>query len=232
MNIQELKKKLSGLGITIPPSTLRNWQSEGLISANSKGKGSKVDWPESVIPTIAGIYAVRRDSEGRVKRISVSDLKKVRDFANNFFATLERYRNNTDDPRLLDFYETIYTDVDFKEPITLPDGSIARFRLLFLSEELHPLVMTWIATVEKLLLGIPVTTPAAITYYLCRRAKGRDAYENAFIPKEYFLATAQLATTDLVQIATLPDCATLRDKLDAIFDTLVGVKTEEGWRAT
>lgn len=143
MNIEELSDKLRSLGITVPSGTLRRWAAEGLISApkriqNPEGRGRLSDWPEASVEEAAACWAVRHLTT-RGAPPSVETIREVR------FLSRTLYERP---------FGIITGDVR-------PDGTRG---LYLFSSALHPLVINWAVTVEKVRRAWPVLKPARLTF--------------------------------------------------------------------
>lgn len=143
MNIEEFTDRLHRLGIDVPAGTLRRWAAEGLVTAprrvqNPAGRGRLSDWPETSVEEAAACWAVRHLTT-RGAAPNVETMQRVR--------LLSRKLSETP-------FGIITGDVK-------PDGT----RGLFLfSSALHPLVVNWAVTVEKVRRGWPVLKPARLTF--------------------------------------------------------------------
>ncbi len=143
MNIEEFTDRLRRLGIDVPAGTLRRWAAEGLITApkriqNPEGRGRLSDWPETSVEEAAACWAVRHLTT-RGAPPTIETIRKV---------------------RLLSY--TLY-----ERPFDIIRGDVKSdgTRSLYLfSSALHPLVINWAVTVEKVRRAWPVLKPARLTF--------------------------------------------------------------------
>jgi hypothetical protein len=256
MNEGELHAQFHELGFEIPHSSVKRWSRQNLLPrpdvATSRGtgggRGRSADWPDATVEQAAAIYALRnQDYPGRKKRISPKTIIAIRVFANTFFVWLEEYRHNTDDPLLGDFRNRFFSDVDVpskfvRETDRRNDKAKASgSRLAFYDGAREALAVKWITAVEKVSLGVPLTTSVTIRYYFARLLpKTQDPVASTRIPLCYLMSTAAKSRSDRIEINALSyselkglaklvieDEAFLGVKLDA--EGWIGVKDEQDW---
>jgi hypothetical protein len=141
-----LHKRLSALGITIPEGTLRRWVHEGILprpGSLHKGKGGGAgrfsDWPEETVERAAVVYSLRHSDTRWAKPTAqaIIETKKVVDE----FYTIIRESDETSDVNLPDRLFSLLTWVETS------DGKRG---MMYASYDLHPLVVIWIAILEKI----------------------------------------------------------------------------------
>jgi hypothetical protein len=249
MNVRELHVRFRELGFELPHSSIKRWSLQGLLPqpniAASRGvgggRGRTADWPEATVEQAAAIYAIRnQEYPGQKKRIAPKTVTTIRSFANTFFLSLEEYRENIDDPQLNGFSNRFFTPIDVKVPSKFvketdsknDKGEVWSWRPALYDEAHEALAVKWIATVEKVALGIPVTTPVTIRYYFGRmEPQKQDPEENARIPLCYLIGVALTSKIDMVQVIAL-EFSKLKElpRLVTEDDAFLAVKLQdEGW---
>lgn len=249
MNERELHVRFRELGFELPHSSIKRWSLQGILPqpkiAPSRGvgggRGRTADWPEATVGQAAAIYAIRnQEYPGQKKRIAPKTVTTIRSFANTFFLWLEDLRDNNDDPQLNEFSNRFFTPIDVKIPsqyVKETDrrnnkGEVWTWRLALFDEAREALAAKWIATVEKVALGIPVTTHVTIRYYFGRfMPKELDPEEYARIPLRYLIGVAITSKMDVVQVIarTFSGPKELA-RLATEDDAFLGVKLEDkGW---
>jgi hypothetical protein len=248
-NERELHARFRELGFELPHSSIKRWSRQELLPkpsiVTSRGvggeRGHAAEWPEATVEQAAAIYAIRNQGyPGRKKRIAPKTVVAIRGFANTFFAWLEEYRTNVNDPQLGDFSNRFFTAIDVKVPseyVKETDsrnykGEVWTWRPALYDEAHEALAVRWIATVEKVALGVPLTTPITMRYFFGRpKLKKLDLEENARIPLRYLIGVAITSKMDVVQVIarTFSEPKELA-RLATEDDALLGVKLlDEGW---
>lgn len=249
MNEHQLHTRFRELGFELPHSSIKRWSRQGLLPqptvamsrGTGGGRGRAADWPEKTVEQAAAIYSIRNQGyPGLERRIAPHTIATIRGFANTFFMWLEEYRTNVDDPQLGAFNNRFFTAIDVKVPSeyvketdTRNDkGEVWTWRDALFDEARETLAVKWITAVEKVGLGISVTTPVTIRYYFGRvEPKKQDPEENARIPLCYLVSVVLTSKIDRVQVIAL-EFSKLKGlpRLVADDDALLGVKLqEEGW---
>lgn len=248
MNERELHARFRELGFELPHPSIKRWSRQGLLPQPGvaasrgvgRGRGRAADWPESTVKQAAAIYTMRNQGyPGQKKRISPKTVAAISGFANTFFVWLEEYRSNVNDPQLSAFYNRFYTPIDVKVPSEFikendrknDKGEVWSWRPALFDEARESLAVKWIATVEKIELNIPVTSPLAIKYDFSRaRPRGDDALENATIPMLYRFGSAEVSEADAIYVIalTFPEYENLALSFEKN-TALVGFKDRDGW---
>lgn len=168
-----LHKRLSALGITIPEGTLRRWVHEGIVprpSSLHKGKGGGAgrfsDWPEETVERAAVIYVLRH-SDTRWAKPTTQAIIETRKVVDNFYDII-RESEETDDVNLPDSLFALLTWVE------LSDGNRG---MMYASYELHPLVVIWITTLEKIRNNKPLWEHYKATFHWTRRSDETESGE-------------------------------------------------------
>ncbi len=159
MNIESVKDKLRALGVTIPTGTIRRWSAEGLIPPplrvqNPDGRGWLSDWPEATVEEAAAVWAVRHLNT-KVAAPTVDVIKEVKRLV----------------PQV---YEAPW---ELRTWAVAPDGK----RGIYLgSAELHPHLLLWVITIEKVRRNWPIVKPARVTVILTREVNPDGTRSNRF----------------------------------------------------
>jgi len=147
--------RLSEIGISpndLPRSTLRNWAREGLIPGpepyTKKGRRGRFrDWPDEALEEAAAVWALRNLEAGWFLSPPPSDMVKRIKLAAN--AISEKFRNN---PKS---YEGV-----FRKQYD-PNGDEFDY---IISYDLHPFIVSWINSVEKVKKKKSVRDPAKVIF--------------------------------------------------------------------
>lgn len=160
-----LHKRLRTLGITIPEGTLRRWVHEGIIPRPSSkhkgiggGSGRFSDWPEETVERAAIVYVLRHSDTAWAKPTAqaIIETKKVVD---KFYAII-RESKETGDVSLLEKLDALLI---WEET---PDGKRG---MMYASYGLHPLVVIWIAALEKIRNNNALSEHYEVTFNWTRR---------------------------------------------------------------
>ncbi len=142
MNIVDVTDKLRTLGVTIPAGTIRRWSAEGLLPApqrvqNPAGRGRLSDWPDATVEEAAAVWALRHLNT-KVAAPTVDVIVQVK--------------------RLVSLvYDAPW---ELRTWAVAPDGK----RGIYLgSPALHPHLLLWVITVEKVRHYWPIVKPARVT---------------------------------------------------------------------
>ena len=181
MDHDEFTNRLKAVGLgpkELPRSTLRNWAREGLIPRptpySKPGKqGRYRNWPEEAVEQAAAVWALRNLKSDRfLSRPPSNTIKRVK-----FEAT--------------DTYETFENDADFHHKIHNrsfdPEGKEGYY---LKSYDLHPFIVTWIATIEKVRHKMSVNEPANVIFdwksHLVREGEFELRYDGVTVePSDY-----------------------------------------------
>jgi len=248
MNERQLHIRFRELGFELPHSSVKRWSREKLLAQptiNSSrgtggGRGREADWPEETLGQAAAIYSIRNQGyPGQKKRIAPHTISTVRNFANQFFASLEAYRTNVNDPLLDDFGDRFFSLIDVKIPSAYVQETVARNdkgevwtpRYVLFDEAHEALAVKWITAVEKVALGVPVTTLVTISYYFGRvELKKQYPQETEPIPLRYLLSVAAASEIDKVEVIAQELKLKGLPQRVAEDDALLGVKfRDEVW---
>ncbi len=159
MNIESVTDKLRALGLMIPAGTIRRWSAEGLIPPplrvqNPDGRGWLSDWPEATVEEAAAVWAVRHLNT-KVAAPTVDVIKEVKRLV----------------PQV---YEAPW---ELRTWAVAPDGK----RGIYLgSAELHPHLLLWVITIEKVRRNWPIVKPARVTVILTREVNPDGTRSNRF----------------------------------------------------
>lgn len=165
MRIDEVEKRLRALGIKeadLPINTVRRWSSENLLPkprsiyhAPEGGPGRYGEWPPETVEQAAAIHMARSSLQtATIKRVKLTTLKEAKRLVDAFYAFVDEF-NQTDDPQVLLKFDTLQKDVE------LPDG---KHGVVFGGWDLNTLVVTWIATLEKVRHGKPLFEPKTVQF--------------------------------------------------------------------
>ncbi len=173
MNNITLHERLSALEITIPEGTLRRWVHEGIIpgpKSKHKGKGGGAgrfsDWPEDTVERAAVVYVLRHSDTKWAKPTAhaILETKKVVDK----FYDIIRQSEETSDISIPDRLNALLTWVE------TPDGKRG---MMYANYDLHPLVVIWIATLEKIRNNKSLSEHYQATFHWTRRSIETDSGE-------------------------------------------------------
>jgi len=168
-----LHKRLSALGITIPEGTLRRWAYEGILprpGSLHKGKGGGSgrfsDWPEETVERAAVVYVLRHSDTKWAKPTAqaIIETKKVVD---KFYDVI-RESEETSDVNILDRLSALLTWVE------MSDGKRG---MMYASYDLHPLVVIWMATLEKIRNNKLLSEHYKATFHWTRRSDETESRE-------------------------------------------------------
>ena len=142
MNIEAITQKLRALGVTVPAGTIRRWSAEGLVPApqrvqNPAGRGRLSDWPEATVEEAAAVWALRHLNT-KVAAPTVDVITRVKRLV----------------PQVYD------APWELRAWAITPDG---RRGIYLASAELHPHLVLWVITLEKVRHGWPIVKPARLT---------------------------------------------------------------------
>jgi hypothetical protein len=173
MDSDELVSQLHNLGIDVPKGTLRRWASEGLIKGPApvgrKGKrGRFMSWPLETVGQAAATHIIR-NYFGPKKKIKT--LLEVKELADRFYAIVNEFRE-TEDPRVLEKLNKLLVLGK------LADGAEG---YVYGSAELHPLVILYIVTLQKIRANKPLFEPIKVVFnwnqHLIRDEDGRESFK-------------------------------------------------------
>lgn len=140
---EEVLERLAAVGVKIKPGTLRAWPSQGLIPGPRRyprpdgGRGMLADWREEAVMAAAAVWALRNlPMPTKWARPTPDGIKEARRVGESFLRTFRV------DPRALDKISS--------------DGYWGG------SQELHALVVRWLAAALKAQAGWPVDKPAKV----------------------------------------------------------------------
>jgi hypothetical protein len=245
MNEHELHERFLDLDFELPHTSIKRWSRQGLLPkpalstsrGTGGGRGRIADWPEETVEQAAAIYAIRNQGySGLKRRIVPHTISTIRSFANTFFKSLEDYRTNVNDPLLDDFSNRFFTMVDVKVPSAYVQdtdtkndkGEVWKWRSVLFDEAHEAHAVKWITAVEKVALGVPVTTSVTISCYFGRVEHEQLASEeNTLIPLCYLLSVAAKSKIDKVEVIAQESKLKELPRLVAEDDALLGVKLQD-----
>ncbi len=149
MNTEELISRLRTiLTVEVPAGTLRRWAYEGLIphsqSTGHAGKrGRFVSWPAETVEQASAVYVLRHAKIPWAKT-DKKTLLAAKEVVYRFYAIIQKFRE-TEDPDLLFGFGKLLAPV--ASPLFVPKGMRGH---MYGGVTLNPLVVTWIATLEKI----------------------------------------------------------------------------------
>jgi hypothetical protein len=178
VRIDEVEKRLRSLGITeaeLPINTVRRWSAakllpkpESIYHAPEGGPGRYGEWPPETVEQAAAIHMARNSLEtATIKRVKLTMLKEAKRLVDAFYAFVEEF-NRTGDPQVLLKFDTLQKEVE------LPDGKRG---VVLGGWDLNTLVVTWIATLEKVRHREPLFEPKTVRFswnWHVVRELGRD----------------------------------------------------------
>jgi hypothetical protein len=149
------------LDVEVPKGTLRRWAWQGLIPASKpmgrKGeRGRFVSWPLETVEQAAAVYVVRH-MDVRWAKTTKDALMAAKDVVDHFYATINEFVETGDTNTLLRLNDFLKPA---KAPLFASDGGVGWHGGL----ALHPLVVTWIATLEKIRHNQPVYEPMSVRF--------------------------------------------------------------------
>ncbi|MGB7901435.1 MAG: hypothetical protein WCG09_03220 [Halobacteriota archaeon] len=150
------------LDVEVPKGTLRRWAWQGLIPApkpiGRKGeRGRFVSWPLETVEQAAAVYVVRH-TDVRWAKTTKDALLAAKDVADHFYATINKFVETGDTNTLLKLNHFLKPA---KAPLFASDGGVGWHG----GFALHPLVVTWIATLEKIRHNQPVYEPMSVRFH-------------------------------------------------------------------
>jgi hypothetical protein len=165
VRIDKVEKKLRSLGIgeaELPINTVRRWSAakllpkpESIYHAPKGGAGRYGEWPPETVEQAAAIHMARNSLEtATIKRVKLTMLRKAKRLVDAFYAFVDEF-NQTSDPQVLLKFDTLHTEVE------LPNGKRG---VVFGGWDLNTLVVTWIATLEKVRHGQPLFEPKTVRF--------------------------------------------------------------------
>lgn len=174
MKSQELISRLKDLGIDVPMGTLGRWAHEGIITGphryTEQGKrGRFADWPEEALEEAVACWVVRH-FDPVWGPPSKESLKAVRVVARELRETPWE-----EELCLFDIVAEFDTFIPFIGVPYVNFYKSSNFDYIIFKP--HELVTKWIATVEKVKHGIPITAQPSIIYDWIVDGK-RDARAN------------------------------------------------------
>jgi hypothetical protein len=165
MNTKELVDKLQKiLGVEVPKGTLRRWAHEGLIPSpqpiGRKGeRGRFVSWPQETVEQAAAVYIVRKSSRLLWAKTTKDVLLATKDVVDRFYATINEFVE-TGDTNVLQKLDDLLKPV--KSSLFRSDGGTG---CMIGGLALNPLVVTWIATMEKIRNEKPVYAHMRVCFH-------------------------------------------------------------------
>jgi len=165
VRIDEVEKRLRSLGITeaeLPINTVRRWSAakllpkpESIYHAPEGGPGRYGEWPPETVEQAAAIHMARNSLEtATIKRVKLTMLKEAKRLVDGFYAFVDEF-NRTGDPQVLLKFDTLQKEVE------LPDGKRG---VVFGGWDFNTLVVTWIATLEKVRHNQPLFEPKTVRF--------------------------------------------------------------------
>ena len=165
MRIDEVEKRLRSLGIgeaELPINTVRRWSAakllpkpESIYHTPEGGPGRYGEWPAETVEQAAAIHMARNSLEtATINRVKLSMLKEAKRLVDAFYAFFDEF-SQTGDPQVLNKFDTLLA------PVELPDGMSGA---VFGGWDLNTLVVTWIATLEKVRHGESLFEPKTVRF--------------------------------------------------------------------
>jgi len=165
MRINEVEKGLRALDIKeaeLPINTVRRWSAQNLLpkpesiyNAPEGGRGRYGEWPLETVEQAAAIYMAKNSIQtATIRRVKLGMLKKAKRLVDEFYTIVDEF-SQTGDPKVLLKFDVMLTSVE------LPDGKRG---VVFGGWDLNTLVITWIATLEKVRHHKPLFEPKTVRF--------------------------------------------------------------------
>jgi len=165
VRIDEVEKRLRSLGIgeaELPINTVRRWSAakllpkpESIYHAPEGGPGRYGEWAAETVEQAAAIHMARNSLEtATINRVKLSMLKEAKRLVDAFYAFVDEF-SQTGDPQVLNKFDTLLA------PVELPNGKRG---VVFGGWDLNTLVVTWIATLEKVRHGELLFEPKTVRF--------------------------------------------------------------------
>lgn len=166
MKFDELQERLKKLGVAISERTLNSWREAGFLTGpkliekprRSRGRpagkqdektpGPSYEWPPETLEEAAAVWALKNSDIYR-RRPDPNTILRVKHKAKELH---ERYTVTLD-------LKDLPGD-EYRKDVT-PNGVTGTF---FFSYDLHPLLVLWIAAVEKVRHNIPINENRLVTF--------------------------------------------------------------------
>lgn len=167
MDMDELVTQLEELvGVKVPSGTLRRWAYEGLIPGpEEEGKrgrrGRFCNWSREALEQAAVIYTLRHSSVpwGDTKTKFLLAAKQAVD---KYYQSLADFCETRDRAAVTKAY------LESQKKVSAPwlsfSGKSPTEGYMFGDAKLHPLIVTWIVTLEKMRHGKPLAEPFEVVF--------------------------------------------------------------------
>ena len=177
MNFTELDAKLRAVGVIVPDGTIRRWAFQDKLVARPKrywvkggGKGRRTDWPEEAFEDVAVVF-VLRNSYTYWAKPRTEALREAKEFVSKFYEIIDKSRR-TSDTSVVNELDQQLVWVEITPNKYFAEGGRG---MMHGDYQLHPLIVQWIITLEKLRNGKPLFEPGEVTLTWHRAATSDGA---------------------------------------------------------